>query len=232
MCNFLSQIRGCLAWIIVLLVFMMPHLTLAWSNQDAEDLLKRMETAYGHLKDYQARVEVRTSRKDRSTETQIFLYTFKKPNRIRLDFESPHRGLVMVYPDQNGEVVVRPTGLIRFFKLHLAPDNPLLATPSGQRIDQTEMGLLIQKIGHSMTDQRLGSLNIRENDETIEIQVLAFNHFRKGVVTLYRFTIDKKLELPVKVEESDTGGHPERTVAFHNLRTNIAIPDSLFELGG
>jgi len=49
-------------------------------------------------------------------------------------------------------------------------------------------------------------------------------------VTLYQFLIDKQLGLPVKVEESTPDGFLERAIIFQNLRTNIAIPDNLFQL--
>ncbi len=66
----------------------------------------------------------------------------------------------------------------------------------------------------------------------MDIRVLADDHFHDGVTTLYRFTINKNLWLPVKVEEYTPGGVLERSIYFHNLRTNIGVPDSFFELNG
>ena len=108
----------------------------------------------------------------------------------------------------------------------------MLVSPSGQQIDQTDFGLLIRKIGHSLADQRRGPAEVTEKDGTVEIQVLADNHFRKGILTIYRFSIDEELWLPVKVEESDSAGRLERTMIFRNLRTNIGISESLFRLAG
>jgi outer membrane lipoprotein-sorting protein len=191
-----------------------------------------MEAAYEEVRDYQAEAEVRTYSKDGSFETQVFLYNFKKPKWIRLDFESPYSGLILVYPDENGKVVVRPSGLTRFLKFHLAPDNFLIKVPSGQRIDQTDLGLLIRNISHSLGEGRRGPVETREDNEQIEIRVLADNHFLRGIITLYRFSINKRLWLPVRVEESKPDGQLERMVIFRNLRTNIGIPDSLFRLDG
>ena len=107
--------------------------------------------------------------------------------------------------------------------------NPLIKGASGQRIDQTDLGLLIKNITHSLTDQARGPVEI-EQDGDIRIRVLAVNHFREGVVTLYHFFIDKSLWLPVKVEESTPEGHPERTITFRDLRMNTSVPDSLFQM--
>ena len=148
--------------VIVLLFFVILSCVYAACPLEAEDLLKRMEAAYARVKDYRTRVTVRPIQKRGSIETKKFLYTFKKPNRIRLDFESPHPGLILSYPDPKGKVVVRPSVWVPFFKLPLAPDNSLLLDSSGQRVDQTDLGSLIKHIEHSLTDQRRGPAGISE----------------------------------------------------------------------
>ncbi len=221
-----------LASSLIFLTVLMPCCAVAWSEMEPAIVLEKMEQAYDKVKDYQANVEVRTSKNDGSFDTEKFLYTFKKPEMIRLDFESPHSGMILVYPDRNGKVVVRPWPFLPFFKLHLDPGDPMLVSHSGQQIDQTDFGLLIRKMGHSLADQRRGPAQVTEKDGTVEIQVLAENHFRNGILTIYRFSIDGELWLPVKVEESDSAGRLERTMTFRNLRTNIGISESLFRLAG
>ncbi len=193
------------------------------------DLLKKMEVAYARVEDYQMNVEVKNYKSDGSSEIRKFLYTFKKPKWIRIDFESPHPGMILIYPDKNGKVRVEPPGLSHIFNFDLSPENPLLRTPSGQRIDQTSIELLIQNISHSLTDQRRGPVHIDENGY-VRIRVLATDHFRKSIVTLYQFFIDSHLWLPVKVEESSPEGHLERTIAFQHLRINIGVLDSFFKM--
>ncbi len=222
------------AWIIAGLLVFLPWVACGDTPAaiDPENLLKKMEEAYSEVKDYQALVEVKTFGRDGSFQLQRFRYTFKKPKQIRLDFETPHQGMVIVYPDRNGKVVVHQPGLTHFFKLHLSPNNPLLEVSSGQRVDQTDLGLLIENISHSLTNERRGRLDISEDDGKIRVQVLADDHFRKGVETLYHFIIDKALWLPVKVEEYSPDRELKRTITFHHLKTNIAISESEFELNG
>ena len=224
--------RACVAFPIFILVFFAPSHAPGQPALDSETLLKNMEGAYAQVTDYQTHVEIKTYRRDGSFAAQKFLYTFKKPERIRLDFETPHSGLILVYPDQNGKAVIRPPGLGRFFTLHLAPGNSLLRMSSGQRIDQTDLGLLIKNIGHSLTDQRRGPAEFAEDDGYIRVRVLADDHFQKGVETLYLFLIDKKLWLPAEVEESTPEGRLERIIIFHNLRINTGVPDSFFRMDG
>jgi outer membrane lipoprotein-sorting protein len=215
------------AWL--LLLFMCPSQTLAGAPT-IQDLLKNMEPAYNEVNDYQTKVEVRTYDDDNSYTTEKFLYTFKKPKRIRIDLESPHPGMVLVYPDRNGKVGVRPSGWASFFKLSLAPDSFLLTVSSDQKIDQTDMGLLIENITKSLTDERHGRPEIEEEGGFIRIRVLADNHFRKGVRTRYEFLIDKMNWLPVEISEFTADGVLERRVIFSDLKVNIGVKDSFFQL--
>lgn len=210
-------------------------LALLWEGaadmgSDAQDLLRTLEAAYARVEDYRARVEVTTYEKKGAVETKKFLYTFKKPNRIRLDFESPHPGLILFYPDPKGKVVVRPSTWIPFFRLPLAPDNSLLLDASGQRVDQTDLGILIKHIEHSLTDQRRGPVGITNENGRIRIRVSADNPFRAGSVTLYQFFIDTTLFLPVKVEESTPDGRLQRKITFESLLINTGVPDDFFKL--
>jgi outer membrane lipoprotein-sorting protein len=201
----------------------------AASQDDVKTVLKKMEAAYDEVKDYQTEVEIIYFKKDGSIKTEMSLYTFKKPKWIRLDFVSPHPGIIMVYPDRNGKVLVKPQGLLSVLTFHLMLDDPLLETPSGQRMDQTDLGLLIKNIRHSVTDQRRGPVSISEDKDTIQIQVLADDHFREGVETRYQFLISKELWLPVEVGDSTISGIQEWRIIFRNLRTNINVPDDLFQ---
>jgi len=209
-----------------------PSQGLGSSILDTKSILEKLHDAYGKVENYQARVEIRNYRVHGSVETLSFLYTFRKPDFIRLDMESPHRGMVLLFPDREGKVVVRPSGWLRLFKFRLNPDSAFLKDPSGQRIDQTDMGLLIENITRSLTEEHQGKVEIVEEDETIRVRVEAANHFREGISTRYQFVIDRRLWLPVKVEESDREGHPERSVIFRDLRLNLQIPDGFFSTGG
>ena len=198
-------------------------------EDEVEAVLQKMETAYHDVKNYQTEVEITFFEKDGSLKTERSLYTFKKPKWIRLDFVSPHAGMVVVYPDENGQVLIRPGGLLSLFTFHRMLDDPMLANTFGQQIDQTDIGLLIANIRHSVTDQRRGPVSILEDKGTIQIQVLADDHFRKGVETRYQFVISKELWLPVEVGESTANGVQEGRIIFRNLQTNISVPDGLFQ---
>jgi len=203
--------------------------TAAWGPAQSQELIAKMAAAYSRVKDYQAHLVITGFGQDsRFTTTQKLLYTFKKPNKLRLDFETPHRGMIIVYPDQDGKVLVSPTPWLPFFTMHLQPSNPNLEISPGQQINQTDLGLLIGNIQHSLTDYFLGDLKVTEDGELITVRVLSDNPFRRGKATRYVFFINKKIWLPVAVEESTAAGVLQRTVAYQDLRLNIGVLNSFF----
>jgi outer membrane lipoprotein-sorting protein len=213
----------------LLLLFMIPLETVAQAP-NIQDLLNKMESAYAEVTDYQVKMEVRTYSNNHSYKAEKFLYTFKKPKNIRLDLESPHPDMILVYPDHKGKVGVRPSGWASFIKLSLDPDSFLLKVSSGQTIDQTDMGLLIKNISKSLTDEQYSRPELLDEGTTIRLLVLAENHFRKGVRSQYEFFIDKIKWLPVEVREYTPDKILERQVIFKDLRTNIGVKDSFFQL--
>jgi outer membrane lipoprotein-sorting protein len=226
--------RGALRALICLgmvIASCLPAAADAPTPMNARELIERMETAYKEVSDYQTRLVITGFGKDSSfTSLQKLLYTFKKPDKIRLDFETPHRGMTVIYPDREGRVWIRPGFWFPLFDLRLEPTNANLEVSPGQQIHQTDLGMLIRNITHSVTDCYLGDLEVSEDRDRAAIRVLADNPFRRGRATRYVFHIDKTLWLPVAVEESSAAGVLQRTVVYQHLRLNTGVLNSFFQI--
>ncbi len=217
---------------ISFLLLVLPAIPLNAANPaDGQAVLKRMESAYAAVKDYRVLVRVVLAGENAGRRTEEFIYTFKKPRQVRIDYQMPQPGTIVIFPDAEGKVLVRPWGW-RLLDLHLAPDSLLLTDPSGQRVDQTDFGLLVRNLGRSMDGGRRGPLEIVEEGPFVRMRVLAENHFREGQVTRYQFTIDKSTSFPAEVEERTPDGIFERKITFRNLAINTGVPDSFFRLNG
>ena len=222
-------------YLYLCLALLVPHLGASPpqpSGEEIAEIIAKMKAAFAAVEDYQTETVVREYREGRLIDTKRFLYSFKKPNHIRIDLEAPHAGMVLIYPDEDGKVVVEPFGWARFLRLHLPPDSGVLMTAAGQRIDQTDLGLLVQNMAHSLTDQRHGEIMLSEEDSRLCLEVLAENHFHPNALTRYRFLIDKKRWLPVEVQERTPEGVLQREVIFRSLRTSIGVADSFFQIDG
>ena len=222
--------RLCRSIGISFLLLVLPAIPLnAMNLADGQAVLKRMESAYEAVKDYRVLVRVVFAGENAGRQTEEFIYTFKKPGQVRIDFQAPQSGTIIVFPDEEGKVLVRPWGW-RFLDLHLDPDSLLLANPSGHRIDQTDFGHLIRNIGRSMDGGRRGPLEILDDDHVVKIRVMAEDHFREGRVTRYQFTIDKNTYFPAEIEEWTPDGTFERKITFRNLAIDTGVADTFFRL--
>ena len=190
-----------------------------------------MEGVYEKVQDYRMKVEVRRQTEEGTWKEEEFTYTYKKPHHVRIDYSRPRSGTIVVYPDVEGKVLVRPWGL-RALDLHLSPKSFLLIDPSGQRVDQTDLGLLIRNISRSMNDGRRGPLEISEEEDSFVIKVLSEDHFRKAQRTFYTFIIDKESWLPREILESTPPGFLKRRILFKDLQVNPGISRSFFQLKG
>jgi outer membrane lipoprotein-sorting protein len=197
---------------------------------EAAGIVARMTTAYEKVAGYQTATETSEYRDDRIVATRRFRYSFHKPDRLRIDMETPHPGMRIVYPDEKGQVFVHFGGWMSFMKLRLAPDNSLFATRAGQRLDQSDFGLLIRNIGRSIGEERRGELTVREKDGRVQLEVVATDHFLPEEVTRYCFVIDRTLWLPVAVTESTPEGRLKRTIRFRDLTIVPAFPEDFFRI--
>jgi len=113
-----------------------------------------MQSACQAIRDYRVLVQVTLPEENAGKQMEEVLYTFKKPKKILMDFRMPRSGPFSFFRTKR-QSVVGPWGW-RFLDIHLARC-VLLANPSGQQIDQTDLGLLIRNIGMSMDDGRRGA---------------------------------------------------------------------------
>ncbi len=192
-------------------------------------LMEHMRAAYARIEEYQVDMEVRTLEKGDSYDTEKFVYSFKRPDHVRLDLAVPHTGMVVIYPDREGKVLVKRREASRFLSLRLPPDSRLLRGYPGHRIDQSDMGRLIENIARSLTDEQRGPIEMSEKDGSVLLRVLAVDHFRPDRSTLYEFLIDAATWLPTGVTEMTPEGEVVRMTSFTNLRVNPRLPAGFFD---
>jgi outer membrane lipoprotein-sorting protein len=216
---------------MLLLILVCRSAYAAWSSSDSEQLLAKMEASYDEVQDYHTRLVITGFGRDDSFRSrQELIYRFKKPNKVRIDFITPHSGMTILYPASEGKVLVQPSGWASLFALNLDVSHSLLEISPGQRIDQTDYGVLIANIRHSLTDLFLGDLRVDVTPEQTILHVQSDNPFQRGTATRYVFAIDNRLSLPVRVTEMDAHGRLLRTVDYRDLKINTGLSEALFIL--
>lgn len=167
-----------------------------------------------------------------SSTEEVLHYYFKKPGFVRIESELPYPGTVITYDPDKEEVRVRPFAFLPRFVLTLNAANRILRSATGHRVDESDLGALIQDV-----------MQLQENGQTIvqgEEPLLGYNTRRVEVrgreklsthygVHVYVLWIDEASCLPVKVRAYDANNELIEDVMIRDLKVDVGFDHGFFE---
>lgn len=190
------------------------------------DPLAEAQERFQALTSYQ--VTVRLSAE--GSEQHVLRYFYRKPGWIRIEFIRPHPGLVLIYDPGTRRVRVWPFGLNRLPRLNLALDNPLIRGPHGIRVDQSDVGVLLESLRER---QARGTLAVLGTGKVAARPVDGFEiRDRRGGnpsgTHYYRVWLAKDSLFPLRVERFGTGGHLLESVDMADVEIDTPFPERFF----
>lgn len=158
---------------------------------------------------------------------QQLRYAYRKPGLVRLDVISPHAGAVLIYSPYSERVRLWPFGL-KGPSLSLRPDNRLVKSPRGHRLDRSDVGVLLDNVqrlrrqGESrlLRDITLAGRPVR--------QLLVRGPAEPGQVARYELWLDQALLFPVRVISHDARGNLLETVWLERIELDPDFADDFF----
>jgi outer membrane lipoprotein-sorting protein len=173
-----------------------------------------------------------TLRSGHGDNTEVIRYSYKKPGFVRMDFINPHKGAQLVYNPVTKLVRLRPFGFAKSLVLTLSPDNSLVKSAHGHRVDASDLGSLLHRVqqlqNHGTTDVEGESM--AGGTRALEISVEGEKDFDVAGVHRYRLWLDKQTLLPLKIMTYDRNGNLLEEVSMENLELNPELPDDYFQL--
>ena len=160
---------------------------------------------------------------------QVIRYAFKRPGLVRMEFITPHRGVVLVYDPGSGVAKLWPFGHGRFPALSLHPDNPLIQSPSGQRVDRSDVGFLYH---NAQALQQHGGTEIVGVEtfhgyEVLHLEVSG-GGYAVGDVMRYCLWLDCDSGFPLKVVSQGAGGRLIEAVEMTAWHISPEFPADFF----
>jgi outer membrane lipoprotein-sorting protein len=189
------------------------------------NLLSTALERYQRLDGYRA-----TIKSFRQDDGEIIHYHYQRPGRIRMEFVKPHKGAILTYNPDNQRVYLWPLGTMLIPPVVLSPDNPLVQSSTGQRVDHSDIGSLLANILH-LQDGGATELHGEETVDgrpTVHLSVRGAPNAAPGKVQRYDIWLDKSIELPRKVVSYDGQGHEIETVVLEDLEIDPAFPARFF----
>lgn len=173
-----------------------------------------------------------TLRSRSAGSSEVIRYCYKKPGFVRMEFVRPNKGAVLVYDPVKKKAKLRPFGLLKPFTLRLSPDSSLIKSPTGHRVDASDIGELLKTVKKL---QERGMTDIMGNEAvgeraSMKIKVEGVDDHSVDGIHRYLLWLDKKTSLPVKASSYDKNGDLIEEVLMDDLEINIELPESLFSL--
>ncbi len=192
----------------------------------ASDPLAEAEARFRALATYQVTLQSTAA----DGERQIIRYSYRKPGWVRMEFVQPHRGLVLIYDPLVRKVRLWPFGPNRAPAFSFGPDNPLVRSRSGQRVDRSDIGVLLANL---MALRASGSMMPLGDAELAARPALGFEIAGGMGATVagvhrYRVWLARDSLFPLKVESFDAGGNLIEAVDMTNVEIDVPFPERFF----
>lgn len=185
----------------------------------------------GAIERYQSVAGYRlTLKSSTGNRIEMVRYSFKKPGHVRMEFIKPFKGAVLVYDPATKQAKLWPFGYGSFPALTLSPENRLIRSSTGQRVDQSDMGALYRNV--SALQERgkteiMGTEPLGEK-ETVHVVIEGEAGFSVGAVHRYQLWLDVAAGFPVKVSSHDAAGRVIEVVEMGDLQINPEFPEGFF----
>lgn len=163
-------------------------------------------------------------------ERQVIRYFYRKPGWIRMEFVQPHNGMVLIYDPGAHKVQLWPFGVGHAPVLRLGPGNPLLRSRSGQRIDRSDVGALLENLEKL---RACGCMTPLGEQQVAAQAAAGFDIIGDGAYSVagvhrYRVWLAPDSLFPLKVESFDADGAMIETVEMTDVAIDVPFDGRLF----
>lgn len=189
---------------------------------------QKMISAFEKAEDFTCEAEVLYHRGGAEDNRWQIRFFFKKGDRFRVDFSSPHKGVSVFYEGGEEELTVRPFRFFPALKFRLSIDNPIVKTPSGQRIDQTGVGFFIRFIFRNLKLIQQRENEFQEDDRQIGFLLWALDYIEGKDLEKYRVFVSKRIWFPTRIKRYSLEGTLIEEITFKNYVINPRLEDNLF----
>lgn len=191
--------------------------------------VQKMESSFKSIEDYTCEAEVIYYQNGVEEQHYRFKFYFKKVKKIRVDFSQPYPGLTVFYQGGEKEATVKPFRFMPSLRFRLSLDNPLIKTPAGQQIDQTDMGHFIEFVSRNLKQVKQKDGEFQEDDEQVRFWLWAMDYIKGESLEKYHITLSKKHWLPILIGRYHLEGHRLETTEIKNYRINAQVDERLFK---
>ncbi len=200
---------------------------LTTSAEQADPLATALES-YKNVSTYSVTLRAWTDGKK-----EVIRYYFKRPEHVRMEFITPHKGAVLVYNPEQGKVRIRPFGFLKPLVFSFNPDSGFVKSAKGHRVDESDIGVLLKAADEIKSHGKLETLGTEKvaGREALVVSVTGDGGYTVyGTINRYILWLDRELNLPLKGEAFGVEGELIERVLMDDLEVGVEFEEGFFEL--
>jgi len=215
-------------------IFLLGCMTLPASSAELPEtgrvltVAEKMKASLQEVEDYISEVEQIYFRDGVEDERYRFKYFFKKPDKIRVDFISPHSGRTVFYQRGEKKATLRPFPSAPLLKFRISIDNSIMKTPTGQGIHQSDMIFFVDFLFRNIAQVPQKDSQFQEEKDQVNFLFWARDYVKGDVPEKYRIFLSTQNWFPVRIERYSTEGKPIEFSLIQNYVLNSHLDDRLF----
>jgi outer membrane lipoprotein-sorting protein len=173
------------------------------------------------------RVTIRSTHADGEEHIR---YYYRKSGFVRMEFIRPHAGAVMIYSPDTRRVRLWPFGAGNFPELSLKPENSIIRSLSGMRVDHSDVGTLFENIRalREKGSSEMFGEETMDGRTVLHFIVRGDDGCTVADVHSSEMWLDAASQFPAKVISRDIDGAIIETVMMEALEINKELPEILF----
>jgi outer membrane lipoprotein-sorting protein len=191
-------------------------------------VVQKMESAFKAVEDYTCKVEQIFYQDGEESEHYRFKFYFKRGKKIRVDFSYPYSSLTIFYSEGDKEATVLPLRFLPGMKFRVSIDNPIIHTPAGQRINQTDMEYFIKFLLNNLEKVKQKMDQFYEDKDQIRFWLWGLDYIEGKDLEKYHIFVSRRNWLPIRIERYHLGGKPIEVSLIQNYAINTHLNDKLF----
>lgn len=205
--------------------------TLSSEHSNGDQILaiaQKMISIAEDVEDFMVEAEVIYYHKGEEDQRYRITFFYKKKGKIRVNFSRPYPGVTVFYKVGDQKLTVKPFKFLPIVKFRFSIDNRMVKTPSGQRIDQTDVQYFINFILKSIKWIQEKENEYYEEEERIEFMFCALDYLEGKIFEKYRVVVSKKNWFPIRIERYNLEGTPLEVMIFKNHIINPQLEEKFF----
>jgi len=191
-------------------------------------IAQKMITVMENVEDFTCEAEVIYYSEGEEDQRYRITFFYKRKGKIRVKFSQPYPGLTVFYKSGDQQLTVKPFKFLPVIKFRFSIGNSMVKTPSGQRINQTDVQYFISFLLKNIDWIQKKENEFFEEKNQIEFMFYAKDYIEGKELEKYRVFVSKSTWFPVRIERYNLQDKPVEVMIFKNYSINPHLKEEFF----